>query len=480
MRAENCDRFGWTDPRGGRHTYGSLRKYVCNECGGGVVHLIPWNAELEISEDKVGCARCGSEEIIKESTYNRQISDALEETYIQREWIRRTGMGLLDVIEQGRKGRTERLGKIRLGWTEETPNSDWDKVVASDHFVFTDAPLLAELFGEEKSSLPIRFPHAKFDDNILASYMVWGGGRKKGSGICLCEGNGRNVLSALPFTTRVNQKSGRVSVNRGKGDRRVSWGKAFTDFTWEDGSEAGCSFKVGDKVPCPGSAGDLYTHCDACSPSILLKIQVRHPKLSSYGYWQITTQSINNYLHLMKTWDDITKEGKLDIPMSMVPFILSITPGATLFQNQKDKSWGKRDAFYLNLAVDPDVAKLLQGYQAHRFIELMQGQPLERPQLEAPAVEDAEGEGPEWEEGVFEDAAESEPPQAPAERVPAPLGLDHKTITKFAAELLGYENIGQVKAALLSIVGPRWNRNTEWSPSDVWVQLQDHLRAPKE
>ena len=395
MRAENCTRYG-AEVGGERLTYDNIcRRFVCDKCGGVVGHT--W---VGAGGDKVACARCGSKEIISQSRYDKQVSDALEETYIERDWKRRTGMGLLDVIEKGRKGRTERIGVIRLGWTEPYGDGPGMKPVASDHFVLTDAPALVEIFGEKPPALPIRFPHATFDRNILASYMVWAGG-KRGGGICLCEGNGKKVLSALPFTATA-KADGTASVKRANGDRRVSYGAAATDFTWDEHS-----FKVGDEVPCPGSAGGLYTHCGACNPSILLKIQIRHPEIASFGYWQITTRSINNYLHLMETWENITKGGKIDIPMSMVPFVLSIKPGATLFQNQRDKSWGTREAFYLNLAVDPEAVALLDANQTRRFVELMQGRPQEVPQLEAPGPEEPDFQP--WEDAEFEPVDEVEP-----------------------------------------------------------------------
>jgi len=71
VKAENCDRYGCT--LGGRRiTYGKLRHYVCDECGGAVTHRFTQEG------DSVACARCGSAEIISESRYLQQISDAAE------------------------------------------------------------------------------------------------------------------------------------------------------------------------------------------------------------------------------------------------------------------------------------------------------------------------------------------------------------------------------------------------------------------
>jgi len=77
MRATDCDRYGFT-LNGTRHTYGDLRHYVCNECGGAMMHLMPWNAEEERNEDRVGCAACGCEEMISERRYLEQETDGWE------------------------------------------------------------------------------------------------------------------------------------------------------------------------------------------------------------------------------------------------------------------------------------------------------------------------------------------------------------------------------------------------------------------
>ena len=494
MRAENCDRYG-AEIRGERMTYAHItRRYVCDKCGGALGHTFLGGV------DKVACMRCGGEEIISETRYLQRISKGLEAEYVERDFIRRTGMALVDVVKgQKRKGRGERLGIVRLGVQVPNRSGNGTHGEATDYFVLRDAPRLAELFGEKPTSLPIKFPDPKFDDNILASYMVWAGGRQRGSEICLCEGNGEAVQSALPFTATVQTLDGgeeRTSVRRAKGDRRVSWGQAAIDFKWDDHV-----FETGCIVPCPGSRDFIpadqtpngqrwarYTHCGACSTSILIKVQVRHPAIASYGYWQITTGSINNYLHFMSQWNKITKDGLLDIPMSMVPFILSIRPGGALFQSE-DKSWGKREAYYLNLAVDPDAVPLLQEYQDRRFLELMRGMQPDTLRLEATVQEQG---GLNWEEelpfddppiedGVFEPVNEEpEPTPEPRETIPPPKNLAHNNLAKLAVVLGGYDNQGQVKVAMLALYGPQWERSTEWSPTEAWHLLQDHAQAGQE
>jgi len=77
MKATDLDRYGCTI--GSRQVkYSDLRRYVCDACGGAVVHCIAWDEEKERSVDVVHCGRCSCEEIILESTYMKQIHDAAE------------------------------------------------------------------------------------------------------------------------------------------------------------------------------------------------------------------------------------------------------------------------------------------------------------------------------------------------------------------------------------------------------------------
>ena len=76
MKAADLDRYGCT-LNGRRITYGSLRNYVCNECGGAAGHrFVPTESGKTV--DKVACARCGCEDIISERLYLEQISDGWE------------------------------------------------------------------------------------------------------------------------------------------------------------------------------------------------------------------------------------------------------------------------------------------------------------------------------------------------------------------------------------------------------------------
>jgi len=498
MRAERCDRYGF-ELDGRRVNYSALRHYACAVCGGAVQHVAVWDEGQDKSVDRVACAACGSVEFVSEASYARRRSKSMEAKYSLPHKVRKfyeqnreKNMPLKDIAGLG---DLTKLGNIRLGWTEPG-QSGRDRPVASDYFVLNDAPFLAQVLGEKPSELLIHFPYPNFDDNIGADYRVWAGSSRKGSGIAVCQGDGEIVHSALPFKVSVGG-DGKTRVNRAPGDRTVSYGKAAIDFQWGERT-----FKEGEVVPCPGSSKGLYPHCEVCEPSILVKVMIREPiEAARWGYWQIATRSLRNYRHFMAVWASITNGGKIPVPMNDVPFVLRIMPGSTLYQNQSDKTWASREAFFLKLEVDQEVAELVEGARKRRFAAMLEGRvdPMLAPQLSARLERDfqPEDEPPTWsdaeydeidhqadlvearrefegaamDEGAYEDLKEDE--AEPVELVPAPVGLDHRNIVQFAVEMLGYENAGQVKSALLALVGPTWNRSTEWSPSAEWVRLQE-------
>ena len=399
-------------------------------------------------------------------------------------------MPLNDALKK-RTGRLSRLGVIRLGWTEPNANVPGTHPVASDHFVLKDAQYLIPFFGEEPTELPIHFPHAHFDRNIEGYHRVWaGGGASRKGGVCVCQGDGDFVNSALPFRCEIKpDKKGidRAHVYREPGDWLVDNGVARCDFAWN-----GTSFKEGDTVPCPGSDHDAYPHCKACRPSVILKVMIRDKKAARFGYYQISTTSISNYMHFRYVWDSITNDGQLPIPMSDVPFVLRIAPGATMYQDDS-KMWTPTERFFLQLELDPRIAQAQQASRERRFEALLDGRPdpMTMPRITAVVVDDMpdseEAAPPPWAEGEeFDDEptgdpflngtpAEPEPesaPPAPATLVPAPAGLTHQNIVEKAASLDGYAHIGEVKAAMLSIYGAAWSRTTEWSPTEAWSELQ--------
>jgi len=77
VKATNCDRYGCTIS-GRRITYDALRRYVCDECGGAITHRFTWDEQTKATVDRVACAACGGDELITETRYAEQVSDAIE------------------------------------------------------------------------------------------------------------------------------------------------------------------------------------------------------------------------------------------------------------------------------------------------------------------------------------------------------------------------------------------------------------------
>jgi len=324
-------------------------------------------------------------------------------------------MPLNDALKK-RTGRLSRLGVIRLGWQEPNASGRGDHPVASDHFVLTDAQYLARFFGDEPTELPIHFPYAHFDRNIEGYHRVWaGGGASRKSGVCVCQGDGDFVNSALPFRCEIRpDKKGvdRAHVYREPGDWLVDNGVAQRDFAWN-----GTSFKDGDTVPCPGSDHDAYPHCKACRPSVVLKVMIRDKKAARFGYYQISTTSISNYMHFRYVWDSITNDGQLPISMSDVPFILRIAPGSTMYQDDS-KMWTPTERFFLQLELDPRIAQAQMESRERRFEALLEGRPdpMLTPRLPSPIVtlsddmpDSEDAAPPPWAEADYDDEPTGDP-----------------------------------------------------------------------
>ena len=58
-----------------------LGHYVCNSCGGPILHTFQWDTQRQQTVDVVRCGKCGGNDIIRESEYERQINDGLAVLY---------------------------------------------------------------------------------------------------------------------------------------------------------------------------------------------------------------------------------------------------------------------------------------------------------------------------------------------------------------------------------------------------------------
>ena len=77
MKPSNLTRYTF-DLNQRTFPYAHLSNYVCDECGGAIVHRFIWDEDTETTVDSIACGRCGCEEIISEHRYLEQISDGWE------------------------------------------------------------------------------------------------------------------------------------------------------------------------------------------------------------------------------------------------------------------------------------------------------------------------------------------------------------------------------------------------------------------
>jgi hypothetical protein len=60
-------------------TYQNLsQKWVCDKCGGRIVHRITWDESQDKSIDFAECADCEGRDFIRESQFERQVSEGYE------------------------------------------------------------------------------------------------------------------------------------------------------------------------------------------------------------------------------------------------------------------------------------------------------------------------------------------------------------------------------------------------------------------
>jgi hypothetical protein len=259
-------------------------------------------------------------------------------------------MPLKDRDKKGRR-RLVRLGVIRLGHKETSARSGKEYPVQDDHFVFTDAPELAEFYGDDCREIDVMLPFPDIWRNFDAYYTVWAGG------VLICKGDGEQVQYAAPF--EVKRNNGRVHVYNAEGDTLVSDGVAQVAFAWN-----GENFAPGDTVPCPGAAQGAYTHCRACRESAILKVMMADPALFRLGYYQVATGSRRNYDTIMNTLELVSANGAR--PLNGFPFKLRLVEEPTTYVED-----GKRHAttkWFLQLEPDPTLTRKLYQLQAARLL----------------------------------------------------------------------------------------------------------------
>ena len=81
MRPETVTRYGATIKGKFVKRDTLLRHYVCNKCGGSILHTFEWDQERQQTVDVLRCGKCGGDDIIRESEYERQVSEGLAVLY---------------------------------------------------------------------------------------------------------------------------------------------------------------------------------------------------------------------------------------------------------------------------------------------------------------------------------------------------------------------------------------------------------------
>ncbi len=181
-------------------------------------------------------------------------------------------------IQKADEQRLSRLGIIRLGIKVpgRTPDKSYPK--EADHFVLTDAPDVAAVYGDKPQSLLVYLPFPTVDENLIAYHELWA------AGYCKCRGDANRIVDLL---------------DPAGVERIVRDGLVLKDFNAE-----GDSFRVGDVMPCPGLAHNRYKRCLKCRPSAVLMVMVRSPHdetqlvADRLGYYQIRTNSFHNIHNL--------------------------------------------------------------------------------------------------------------------------------------------------------------------------------------
>jgi hypothetical protein len=285
--------------------------------------------------------------------------------------------------DRDRPRRLARLGIIRLGHKEKRTKHRSDGSayeveypVQDDHFVLTDAPEIAEVYGDRPRELDVILPFPDVMRNFDADYTVWAGG------VLVCKGDGDYVEQAAPLKV-VKAKTGKLSVRNAAGDTLVYSGVAQVAFSWN-----GEAFEPGDHVPCPGARADLYPHCAACRVSAVLKVMMARPDLFRLGYYQISTGSGRNYDTILGTLELIhAQTGRVN----GIPFKLRLVKEPTMYIEKGKRH--KTEKWFLQIEPDPDFTRRLYSQQAARILDA--GEPeVQAPALGAGEFDEAEPEAP--------------------------------------------------------------------------------------
>lgn len=242
---------------------------------------------------------------------------------------------------------------------------------------------------------------------------------------------------------------------------------------WHDWIEGDRHYHSEAGRECDLAYRDTENKCPKCPCQYSGRLQViLRPmwKAGQIGLITVMTSSINDIAHLaskLVQWEPLTNK----------PFTLWRASERIGVPIQGERRAVDKSLLHLELAEDW-MREMFFKAQDQAAVALLEEPDEDYPFQDLPAEDEYDDvlvEGDPFLEGEVEEPE----PTAPVEQVPVPNGLTHKNIVKLALEKLGYQHEGAVKNAMYAIIqDTKWYDSTEWSPNDVWFQLQEHLRAP--
>jgi hypothetical protein len=318
------------------------------------------------------------------------------------------------------------IGRIRKGGEKQSgqvgKDLDYFRYVPSSRYP-ESAAAFARLYGPEPNELEVFFPF----DQMERVFSSWR------------EAYGQNRLCRL----------------RCDGARWHDWIEGDRHFHSEAGRECDFSYR------------DTENKCPECPCQYSGRLQViLRPmwKEGQIGLITVMTSSINDIAHLaakLVQWEPLTNK----------PFKLWRAPERIGVPIQGKRAGKDVNLLHLELA---DYWMRKQFFEAQDQAAALLEAPEDGFPFQEPPVPD--------DEGMIGDAEPEEPQEevAPSEikYVNPPRRLGHKNFVEKAVSLKGFANVGEVKAAMLALTQDSgWERSTEWSPTEMWAELQAYAAS---
>ncbi len=205
--------------------------------------------------------------------------------------------------------RIQRVAKIRLGIKKQGQKGMYPE--KSDHFIFTDCPEVAKVYGDNCKDLDVMFPTDDLNQVYHQGLEAWRGA----AGLfCKCdEGAGEGGMA-----TRV-----RVGVSDGKfnspkvpaGQKMDPDGEAYIEENGLD-VEVGAMFNI----PCPGQDCPYFER-KMCKP--VGRLMFLLPKVGGIRCYEIDTTSGNS---MAGVYSDLIALQSLAGRFRMIPLVLRLRP----------------------------------------------------------------------------------------------------------------------------------------------------------